>query len=80
MSTMDQVISIVTGLVTVFSAISSLLNHIVRQRQAEGKPVSAGLLGAGAAVNVAAVNVDKAIQLVNMLRASKADAANAPQR
>lgn len=77
MSNMDHLLSIVTGLVTVFSAVSSFLNHVVRSRQAQGKPVAGALLGGAAISNVASINVDKAIQLVKMLRDTKAPAADA---
>lgn len=77
MSNMDHLVSIVTAIVTVCSAISSWLNHIVRSKQAAGQPVPGALLGGAAVTNVASVNIDKAIQLVNMLRAAKVPTAPA---
>lgn len=68
MTTLDHVLSIVTAVVTVFSALASALNHVVRVRQTEGKPVAQALLGGAAVANLAAVNVDKAIQLVKLFR------------
>lgn len=78
MSHIDHIVSIITAVVTVCSAVSSFLNHLVRSKQAAGQPVPGALLGGAAVTNVASVNIDKAIQLVQMIRAAKAPAAPAP--
>ena len=59
-------------IVTVLSALSSLANHLIRNKQAENKPVPPWLLGAGTVLNVGAVNLDKAVQLGKQLRVGKA--------
>lgn len=74
-TTVEHILSIGTGLVTVMSALASFLNHLVRTRQAAGEPVAPALLGAGAVVNLASVNVDKALQLAKLLKEAKAEAA-----
>jgi hypothetical protein len=59
----QSILAILGALVPVLSALASLLNHVVRERQAAGEPVSKTLLSAGAVLNVGAVNLDKALQL-----------------
>lgn len=59
------------GVVAVLSALASLINHIIRQKQANGQEVSKLLLGAGAVLNTGAVNLDKAVQLGKQLRPAK---------
>lgn len=70
----DKLIDGVGGLVAILSALASLLNHVIRKRQADGAEVSPWLLGAGTVLNVGAVNLDKAVQLGKQLRPSKAPA------
>jgi hypothetical protein len=65
----DEILKIAGAVVPLLSALASLVNHIVRSRQAEDKPVSPALAATGALLNAGAVNVDKAAQLVQMLRA-----------
>lgn len=74
----DKGIEVIGGLVTLLSALASLINHTIRTKQAAGEPVSSLLLGAGAVANVGAINLDKAVQLGKQLRAPKADAPAAP--
>lgn len=78
MTTFDHILSFGTGLVTVMSAVASLINHIVRSRQEAGQAVAPALLGAGAVVNLASVNVDKAVQLAKLLKAAKGEAGKPP--
>lgn len=73
MTTLDHILTIGTGLVTVMSAVASLINHVVRSRQEAGKPVAPALLGAGAVINLASVNVDKALQLAKLFKSAKAE-------
>ena len=77
MANADKFIELTGMVVTVLSALASLINHIIRGKQAEGAPVSPLLLGAGTVLNVGAVNLDKAAQLAKQLRAPKAEAPDA---
>lgn len=62
----DGILSVLSLLVPVCSALSSLLNHLVRLQTANGKQPNAALLGAGAVLNVASVNLDKGVQFARM--------------
>lgn len=66
--TLDNVLTLAGALIPVFSALASFVNHLVRTKQAAGEPVPSMLLGAGAILNVAAVNVDKAVQLTKAMK------------
>lgn len=70
--TLEHVLSIVGALVPVFSALASFVNHLVRTKQEAGEAVSPALLGVGAMLNVASVNVDKAVQMAKAIKAVKA--------
>lgn len=77
--TLEHVLSIVGALVPVFSALSSFVNHLVRTKQAAGESVSPMLMSAGAVLNLASVNVDKAVQMAKAVKApAAAPAAAAP--
>lgn len=67
----DEILKIAGALIPLMSAIASLINHFVRKDVEQGKEPSKALVAAGAVMNVGAVNVDKAVQLVNMLRPPK---------
>ena len=55
---------VVAGLVVaVLSAVSSVLNHVVRQKQIAKEPIPLWLSTLGVLVNVLAVNLDKAVVL-----------------
>lgn len=69
----ESILAIVGALVPVLSALASLLNHVVRERQAAGEPVSKTLLSAGAMLNVGAVNLDKAVQLAKAATSKPAE-------
>lgn len=64
----DHILTIVGALVPLLSAVSSLLNHVIRSRQAAGQAVSPVLAGTGSVLNLAAVNLDKAVQLGKMAK------------
>lgn len=66
----DQILKIAGALVPVLSALSSFLNHLVRKDVVEGRESPQALLVTGAVLNAGAVNVDKAVQLVKMIRAN----------
>ena len=67
-TTIDHVIVLVTALSTLLSALASLLNHFVRQKTSSGEAPSKMLLSVTSAANVGALNVDKAVQLVQIMR------------
>lgn len=69
----ESVLAVLGALVPVLSALASLLNHVVRERQAAGEPVSKTLLSAGAVLNVGAVNLDKALQLAKAVKSKPAN-------
>lgn len=62
----DAVLHSMTLLVTVCSALSSLVNHFIRVQTSGGKEPSSLLLGAGSVLNVASVNLDKGVQFAKM--------------
>jgi hypothetical protein len=67
----DEILKIAGALVPLLSALASLVNYAVRKNQAAGKESSKALVAAGAIMNIGAINVDKAVQLAAMLRASR---------
>lgn len=67
----EHILAFLGALVPVMSALASLINHIVREKTAAGEKVSSLLLHSGAALNVGAVNLDKAVQLVQMAKDAK---------
>lgn len=69
---LDEILKIAGAVVPLLSALASLVNHFVRAAQAKGEQPSAALLTTGAVLNAGAVNVDKAVQLVGMLRTPSA--------
>lgn len=67
----EHAFAIAGALVPLVSAFASVINHIVRERQANNERVSPMLLGFGAAMNVGAVNIDKALQLARAVQAAR---------
>lgn len=65
----EQILQIAGAVVPLLSALSSLVNHIVRGMNERGDKPAPALLATGAVLNAGAINVDKAVQLANMLRA-----------
>lgn len=63
----EHILVIVGALVPLLSAVASLVNHIVRLKVTAGDKVSPLLSGAGTILNLASVNIDKAIQLARMV-------------
>lgn len=68
---LDVLITIAGVVVPVASAIASALNHHVRDAQAKGESVPSWLLHIVAVVNAAALNGDKVVQLVKLVRGAK---------
>lgn len=71
--TLDDGLKILGAVVPLLSAVASFLNHLVRVRKESGAEVSTMLAGTGAALNVGALNLDKAIQLLKLLKEAKAE-------
>jgi len=69
---LDHILTIIGALVPIFSAIAALLNNKVRAAQSNGDEVSPGMLKAIAAMNVMAVNFDKAKQLGDLAKGKPA--------
>jgi hypothetical protein len=65
---LEHILAFMGALVPVMSALASLINHIVREKQARGEEVSKLLLNGGAALNLGAINVDKAVQLATLAK------------
>jgi hypothetical protein len=57
--------------VPLMSALASYINHTIRQKQEANEAVSPVMFKAGAALNVGAVNLDKAVQLAKLARKAK---------
>lgn len=69
---MDKLFEFAGVMVTLLSALSSYVNHVIREKQAAGAAVSPVLLSAGTVLNVGAINLDKALQLGKQLKALRA--------
>lgn len=66
---LEHILTIAGAVIPLLSTLASVVNQIVRAAQAKGEEPSKGLVAAGAVLNVGAVNIDKAVQLVTLLRA-----------
>lgn len=64
----DGILMFLGALVPLMSALASLINHKVRVAQAAGEDVSSLVLRTGAALNVGALNLDKAVQLAKLAK------------
>jgi len=69
--TLEHALAIVGAIVPVASAIASGLNQHVRDAQAKTETVPSWLLHVVAVVNAAALNGDKVVQLVKLVRGGK---------
>lgn len=73
--TLDRALVVAGAVVPLLSAVASLLNHVIRKRVAAEQKVSPLLSGAGTVINLAAMNLDKAVQLVKLARGKPAPVA-----
>lgn len=64
---MEYLLTILGAFVPLASALASFVNHRVRQAVESGNEAPKALLAAGSVLNVASVNIDKAMQLAKML-------------
>ena len=68
---LEHALAIVGAIVPIASAIASALNQHVRDAQAKGETVPSWLLHIVDVVNAAALNGDKVVQLVKLVRGAK---------
>ena len=68
---LEHALAVVGAIVPVASAIASALNQHVRDAQTKGKTVPSWMLHVVALVNAAALNGDKVVQLVKLVRGGK---------
>lgn len=76
--TLDRALVIAGAVVPLLSAVASLLNHVIRKRVEAKLKVSPLLSGAGTVINLAAINLDKAVQLTRLARGKSAPPATLP--
>jgi len=69
--TFEHITSIIGIIVPILSAIASALNANVRKAQAEEKPVAPTLAKVNAVVNAGALNIDKAKQMLDLVKSLK---------
>ena len=70
--TFEHITSLIGIIVPILSAVASALNADVRKKQAESVPVPPALAKVSAIVNAGALNVDKAKQMVDLVKSIKA--------
>lgn len=63
-----NILELVGLLVPLFSTVASVFNGKVRAKQAAGEMISPLAAKAGAVLNVGAMNIDKAIQLMQVVK------------
>ena len=68
---LDEIINLVGIVVPVASLAASVLNQRIRSAQAEGASVAPWILTFAAAINAVALNGDKAVQAVKLVRGGK---------
>ena len=66
--TLEHMLTLMGLIIPATSALASAVNHQIREKQGRSEPVSAWLLKGGAALNLLAVNLDKAAQLAKMAK------------
>lgn len=68
---LDYLLTVLGAFVPLASALASFVNHRVRKNLEAGTDAPKALLAAGSILNVASVNIDKAMQLAKMLAAAQ---------
>lgn len=68
---LDLVLNHAGTIVALVSAIVGVVNHRIRKAQADGKDMSPVVLQIAAVANVAAVNIDKTMQLLQLAKDKK---------
>ena len=69
---LDVLISLAGIVVPVASLAASVVNQQIRSAQADGKSVASWLLHLSAGLNAVALNGDKAVQAVKLVKGGKA--------
>jgi len=70
--TLDGLIGVAGIVVPVASLAASVLNQRIRSAQAEGSPVAPWILAFAAGLNAIALNGDKAVQALKLVKGGKA--------
>jgi hypothetical protein len=70
--TLDGIINLAGIVVPVASLAASVLNQRIRSAQAEGSSVAPWILTLSAGLNAVALNGDKAVQAVKLVKGGKA--------
>ena len=68
MQNLEHVLAVAGALVPMVSMVASLFNTAIRHRQMEGREVPKKLAAVGVAINTIAVNLDKASNLIAVIR------------
>lgn len=68
----DQLTGLAGVIIPLASVIASAVNHYVREAQAKGETLPEWLLKLAAALNILALNGDKALQIAKVVKAAKA--------
>lgn len=67
---LDHIFIILGLIVPVLSFVAGLINASIRKKQAAGETVSPGLLWFSSALNIVAINLDKAVQHRKLAKAA----------
>jgi hypothetical protein len=70
--TLDSLTGLAGVVIPLASVVASAVNHFIRDTQAKGEAVPEWLLKAAGILNVLALNGDKALQLVKLVKIAKA--------
>lgn len=68
----DQITALAGVVIPLASVLASAVNHHIREMQGKGEVVPEWLLKAAGILNVLALNGDKALQLVKLVKLAKA--------
>lgn len=63
------VLSLASAVIPAASAVSSAVNHTIREKTAAEQPLPKWFIGVASVLNVLSVNLDKALQLLKMFKA-----------
>ena len=63
------VLSVASAVIPAASAVSSAVNHTIRQKTAAEAEIPKWFLGLASVLNLLSVNLDKAMQIIRMFKA-----------
>lgn len=66
--TLNTIITVATAVVTISSLLASGVNWLIRVRTSSGRKVPPFVLALASVLNTVSMNLDKAVQQVNMAR------------